>query len=135
LVHTGNDPEEDSDREPEPPIKVVEKAGPRHGKRDVPTQPRAGNVVNARGGRGVRFAGNELGSGLLTLPDALQSCLVQLYLRQLISDFLYLAFRDRNAGAQNNRAKPTDEITRDVKNRDFRGNRVRDDRHSRTDRV
>jgi plasminogen activator inhibitor 1 RNA-binding protein len=135
LVDTGNDPGEDSDREPEPPVKAVEKAAPRHGKRDVPTQPRAGNVVNARGGRGGRFAGNELGNGLLTLPDSLRFSLVQLCLRQLTSDFLYLAFRDRNAGAYNNRAKPTDEITRDGKNRDFRGNRIRDDRHSRTDRV
>jgi len=53
-----------------------------------------------------------------------------------------LAFRDRNAGAYNNRAKPTDEIPHEgripvtgVKNRDIRANRTRDDRHSRTDRV
>ena len=124
----GNDPEEDSDREPEPLVKVVDKTAPRHGKRDVPTQPRAGNIVSARG-RGGRFTGNEQGN----IPDP--TCL-----RDLMS--VCLAFRDRNAGAYNNRAKPTDEIPREgrvpvtgVKNRDTRGNRTRDDRHSRTDKV
>lgn len=35
-VATGNDHEYDSDKEPEPPVKTVEKIVPRAGKRDAP---------------------------------------------------------------------------------------------------
>lgn len=51
-----------------------------------------------------------------------------------------LAFRDRNAGSQNNRNRPTDGPSDRAppaahRNRDTRGNNIRDDRHSRTDRA
>lgn len=54
----------------------------------------------------------------------------------------YLAIRDRDAGAQANRSRPTDEAPREggatrgggVKNRDGRGNLIRDDRQPRSDR-
>lgn len=51
-----------------------------------------------------------------------------------------IAFRDRNAGSQNNRNRPTDGPSDRAqpaahKNRDARGNMIREDRHSRTDRV
>ena len=139
MDYTGDDPEEDSDREPEPLVKVADKTAPRHGKRDVTTQARGGNIVNARG-RGGRFTGNEQGNMLLVLSAAIVVFPDPTCLHHLTS--VCLAFRDRNAGAHNNRAKPTDEISREghvpvtaVKNRDIRGNRIRDDRHSRTDKV
>ncbi|OKL60296.1 hypothetical protein UA08_04073 [Talaromyces atroroseus] len=103
----GNDPELDSDREPEPPTKTIDKPAARHGKRDAPreapsappTAPRGG----ARGGRGGRGNGNE---------DA---------------------FRDRNAGSYNNRNRPVDEVKeagrRGYRGRDDRGARTRTDRH------
>lgn len=58
---SGNDPELDSDREPEPPTKTIDKPAARHGKRDAPreapaapatapTAPRGG--ARGRGGRG-----------------------------------------------------------------------------------
>ncbi|KAL1955194.1 hypothetical protein VTO42DRAFT_8959 [Malbranchea cinnamomea] len=100
----GNDPELDPDRPPSPPVKVVDKTAPRHGKRNVAPEPK-GNPSLARPPR--QYGGNEG------------------------------AFRDRNAGSQANRAKPTDEAPRTRRpfaggrNRDFRGN-VRDDRHSRS---
>lgn len=103
----GNDPELDSDREPEPPTKTVDKPAARHGKRDAPreapaapsapTAPRGG----ARGGRGR--GGNDE------------------------------AFRDRNAGSYNNRNRPVDEVKeagrRGYRGRDDRGARTRTDRH------
>ncbi|PGH18882.1 hypothetical protein AJ80_04300 [Polytolypa hystricis UAMH7299] len=109
----GNDPELDPDRPPAPPLEVADKPVIRHGKRDGTTEPRASKPENARaprGGRGGRFGGSEG------------------------------AFRDRNAGAQHNRGKPVGEHPRDiptgvVKNRDDRGNLLRDDRHSRQDRT
>jgi plasminogen activator inhibitor 1 RNA-binding protein len=105
----GNDPELDSDREPEPPTKTIDKPAQRHGKRDAPkeapsaaptpTAPRGG----ARGGRGGREGGNEG------------------------------AFRDRNAGSYNNRNRPVDEVKeagrRGYRGRDDRGARTRTDRH------
>ncbi|PSK60270.1 hypothetical protein B9Z65_1168 [Elsinoe australis] len=131
----GNDPELDSDREPDPPTKVVDKNLPRTGKRATggDTAPaRAGRGENAaRGGRD-NFTGNER------------------------------AIRDKTAGAVQNRQKPTDDGLRQDRHRDrlrepnehrdvggrgrssrggsqgyasrgMRGTRTaRDDRHSRT---
>lgn len=79
----GNDPEEDSDREPEPPTKVKDKPVARSGKRDASDAPpaRASGTTSAtegrggsRGGRGGRGRGGN---------DA--------------------AFNDRDAGASANR--------------------------------
>ncbi|KAI9775910.1 MAG: hypothetical protein M1839_000699 [Geoglossum umbratile] len=54
----GNDPEEDSDRDPEPPTKAVEKTLPRTAGRKVPEA--APSAPRARGGRrGGGFTGNE----------------------------------------------------------------------------
>ncbi|EGD94952.1 Telomere and ribosome associated protein Stm1 [Trichophyton interdigitale] len=105
----GNDPELDPNREPEPPVQVVDKTAPRRGKRDGPNEPRDA-VAPPRGNRGPRLPGNEQ------------------------------AFRDRNAGSQNNRNRPTDGPSDRAppaahRNRDTRGNNIRDDRHSRTDRA
>jgi plasminogen activator inhibitor 1 RNA-binding protein len=60
LTSTGNDPELDPDREPAPPTKVADKPAPRHGKRDVPTEPPRANPTAARG-RGQRLPANEAG--------------------------------------------------------------------------
>lgn len=103
----GNDPELDPNREPEPPTRAVDRPIPRVGKRDAPkeapSQPRL-SENNAR--RGGRQAGNEA------------------------------AFRDRNAGSRQNREKPIDE-GKEPQRRAFhargeRGERVRNDRQSRT---
>ncbi|KIW73886.1 hypothetical protein PV04_01967 [Phialophora macrospora] len=57
----GNTSDQDSDREPEPPTKTVDKTAPRHGKRDAPKEApappadRAG--VAPRGGRGGQRSG------------------------------------------------------------------------------
>ncbi|KAK2757226.1 hypothetical protein FQN54_004740 [Arachnomyces sp. PD_36] len=101
----GNDPEQDSDREPEPPTKAIDKPSARFGKRDAPktapepTTTRGGAGAGRGGGRRGGFSGNEE------------------------------AFRDRGAGAHNNRRKPTDETYSGGRGR---GGRGRDDRHSRT---
>ncbi|EGC43501.1 elicitor protein [Histoplasma capsulatum var. duboisii H88] len=108
----GNDPEEDSDREPSPPTSAVTKPGPRYGKREGPSEPpRAANpaLARPRGGRGGRY-GNEQ------------------------------AFRDPEASARANRKKPVDAPLPDVptgvvKNRDARGNLLREDRTNRSDRT
>ncbi|EEH39879.2 hypothetical protein PAAG_02068 [Paracoccidioides lutzii Pb01] len=111
----GNDPEEDSDREPSPPTSAVDKTGPRHGKRDgLSDPPRTSNQTSARssnrGGRGGRYGGNEQ------------------------------AFRDREAGSRSNRGRPVDGPhqhipTGVVKNRDDRGHLLRGDRANRSDRT
>ncbi|PGH18133.1 hypothetical protein AJ79_00762 [Helicocarpus griseus UAMH5409] len=111
----GNDPELDPDlKEPEPPTRAIDKPVARHGKRDAPAEPRAAaaptSTRGGRGGRGGRFAGNEQ------------------------------AFRDREAGSRTNRGKvveanPRDVPTGVVKNRDVRGNLLREDRHNRQDRT
>lgn len=58
---TGNDPEEDSDREPEPAPKVAEKTLPRSSKRNAPdvapSESRGGGEAE-RGGRGGRRGGH-----------------------------------------------------------------------------
>ncbi|PNS20081.1 hypothetical protein CAC42_5531 [Sphaceloma murrayae] len=125
-----NDPELDSDREPEPPTKAVDKNLPRSGKRAT-----GGDVAPARAGRGEsaarggrdNFTGNER------------------------------AIRDKTAGAVQNRQKPTDDGLRQDRqrvrdpndaggrgrgsrggsqgyaSRGMRGGRTsRDDRHSKT---
>ena len=64
----GNNSEEDSDKEPEPPTKVADKPTARHGKRDAPkeapSEPRAAAAGGDRGGRGGRrggFTGSDQG--------------------------------------------------------------------------
>jgi hypothetical protein len=62
LTHAlGNDPDEDSDREPAPPPKVVEKSLPRSSKRNAPEVPPSESRRGAeseRGGRGGRRGGH-----------------------------------------------------------------------------
>ncbi|KMU85213.1 hypothetical protein CIHG_02996 [Coccidioides immitis H538.4] len=104
----GNDPELDPDREPQPPVKVVDKTAPRHGKREGPVQPRGSNPALSRGG--PRYTGNER------------------------------AFREGAANSRANRSRPAEEAPRapyvgGVKNRDQRGNLIREDRRSKTDRT
>ncbi|OAX76894.1 hypothetical protein ACJ72_08813, partial [Emergomyces africanus] len=109
-----NDPEEDSDREPEPPTSAITKSAPRHGKREGPSEPpRAANPANARAPRSARGGG----------PYGNEQ-----------------AFRDRDASARANRSKPVDAPQPDiptgvVKNRDVRGNLLREDRTNRSDRT
>jgi len=117
----GNDPEEDSDREPEAPVNVVDKTPARTDKRSQPREaPSApSGVEGGRGGRRGGFTGNEA------------------------------AIRDRNAGSSNNRGKPVDDQDRhsnrvagdraqgtyEGRGRGGRGGRgrgpPRDDRHSK----
>lgn len=94
-----------------------------------------------RGGRRGGFTGNEEGKVfflfvcfyyLLSFP--IEFCglcfwFIILYHLMLI---IRIAFRDRNAGAQNNRRKPTDEVHIAARGR---GGRVRDDRRSRTGQM
>ncbi|OJD12019.1 hypothetical protein AJ78_07322 [Emergomyces pasteurianus Ep9510] len=111
----GNDPEEDSDREPEPPTTAITKPAARHGKREGPSEPpRAANPANARAPRPGRGGGGRYGNEQ--------------------------AFRDRDASARANRSKPVDAPLPDiptgvVKNRDVRGNLLREDRTNRSDRT
>jgi len=110
----GNDHDEDSDKEPEPPVKVVDKPLARTSKRNAPAEAPASKAPAPAAGRGGRrggFSGNEG------------------------------AFRDRTAGSANNRSKPTDDNiqqdrppraqgTYDGRGRG-RGGRGNFDRHSR----
>ncbi|RMD44853.1 hypothetical protein DV735_g332, partial [Chaetothyriales sp. CBS 134920] len=108
----GNTSDQDSDREPEPPTKAVDKPAARHGKRDAPkeapTEPASGTRGRGHGGhRSGGFTGNEA------------------------------AFRDRANRRFNNREQPTTEGqdgTRPVRRggRGDRGPRRGGDRHSRT---
>ncbi|PQE12999.1 hypothetical protein CJF30_00002907 [Rutstroemia sp. NJR-2017a BBW] len=77
----GNDPDQDSDKEPEPPVKVVDKTPARHTKRNATGEaPTAYNpTADGRGARRGGYGGNDA------------------------------AFRDRTAGSANNRGKPTDD--------------------------
>lgn len=63
LTNPGNDPEQDSDREPEPPTKAIDKSAPRTGKRnaagDAPA--RAPPAGAARSGRQEPASANERG--------------------------------------------------------------------------
>lgn len=75
----GNDPDQDSDKEPEPPVKVIDKTPARTTKRNAPSEAPAPKP-HAGSGRGARqYQGNEG------------------------------AFRDRNAGSASNRSKPTED--------------------------
>ncbi|ESZ96924.1 hypothetical protein SBOR_2718 [Sclerotinia borealis F-4128] len=80
----GNDHEYDSDKEPEAPVKVVDKTPARNVKRNATGEAPAAKapVADGRGARRGGFAGNEG------------------------------AFRDRNAGSANNQGKPTDDSVR-----------------------
>lgn len=77
----GNNHDEDSDKEPEPPVKVIDKTPARTSKRNAPAEAPASKAPAASEGRGGRRAqgGNEG------------------------------AFRDRNAGSATNRVKPTED--------------------------
>ncbi|RMZ81016.1 hypothetical protein DV738_g2420, partial [Chaetothyriales sp. CBS 135597] len=108
----GNTSDQDSDREPEPPTKAIDKPAARHGKRDAPkeapTEPASGTRGRGHGGnRSGGFTGNEA------------------------------AFRDRANRRFNNRDQPTtegQEGSRPVRRggRGDRGPRRGGDRHSRT---
>ncbi|KAF1985278.1 hypothetical protein K402DRAFT_394976 [Aulographum hederae CBS 113979] len=82
----GNDLELDPNREPDPPVKVIDKTAPRAGKRNAGPEPPAASATvvpgGVRGGRQDNASGNDG------------------------------AFRDRGAGSYNNRNKPTDERMR-----------------------
>lgn len=77
----GNDHDEDSDKEPEPPVKVIDKTPARTIKRNAPGDAPASKAPAASAGRGVGRRGGIGGNEG--------------------------AFRDRNAGSANNRTKPT----------------------------
>jgi len=111
----GNDHDEDSDKEPEPPTKAIDKTPARTTKRNATGEAPAAKAPVAsegRGGRRGNFNGNEG------------------------------AFRDRNAGSASNRGKPTGDEPRgdrppraqgtyDGRGRGRGGNR-NFDRHSRS---
>lgn len=103
----GNDHDEDSDKEPEPPVKVVDKTPARTTKRNAADEAPASKapVSDNRGSRRGGPSGNEG------------------------------AFRDRNVGASANRSKPigdADRGGRGGRGRGDRGPRRGGDRHSRT---
>lgn len=102
----GNDHDEDSDKEPQPPTKAIDKTLPRSTKKVAPEQPARGGAAGGRGGRRGGYSGNEG------------------------------AIRDRDAGAQQNRGKPTDETDRPRRGRGAMrgGGRGRDIRDTRDDR-
>jgi len=103
----GNDHDEDSDKEPEPPVKVVDKTPARTTKRNASDEAPASKapVSDNRGNRRGGPTGNEG------------------------------AFRDRNAGASANRSKPIGDVAdrggRGGRGRGDRGPRRGGDRHSR----
>jgi len=106
----GNNHDEDSDKEPEPPVKVIDKTPARTTKRNAPAEAPASKAP--QGDRGSRRPAHQGNEG---------------------------AFRDRNAGSANNRGKPTDDGVRDDRHprtRGTYGGRGRGasqmDRHSRT---
>jgi len=107
----GNNHDEDSDKEPEPPVKVIDKTPARTTKRNAPAEAPAPKALVASDGRGSRRGGYQGNEG---------------------------AFRDRTAGSANNRGKPVDEVAggeRRIRT-DGRGGRgggrQNFDRHSRT---
>lgn len=61
---TGNDPELDPNRAPEPPTKALDKPAPRVGKRDAPKEAPSQPRENT-GRRGQRFQGNEAGMSVI----------------------------------------------------------------------
>eukprot|EP00918_Siedleckia_nematoides_P047636 GHVU01104338.1.p1 GENE.GHVU01104338.1~~GHVU01104338.1.p1 ORF type:complete len:347 (+),score=72.29 GHVU01104338.1:159-1199(+) len=103
----GNDHDEDSDKEPEPPVKVIDKTPARTTKRNAGDEAPAAKapITDNRGSRRGGASGNEG------------------------------AFRDRNAGSSANRSKPIGEADRGGRGgrgRGDRGPRRGGDRHSRT---
>ncbi|KAK5062849.1 hypothetical protein LTR84_004924 [Exophiala bonariae] len=111
----GNTSDQDSDREPEPPTKTIEKPTARLGKRDAPASAPADSGVSSRGGRGGRRGGGFSGSEA--------------------------AYRNRTTGRNYNRDQGTGEKTEDGNRGARRGGRGSGgprrggDRHSRTDRA
>jgi len=103
----GNDHDEDSDKEPEPPTKTVDKPLARTSKRNAPdvapggASERTGGDRGGRGGRRGGFTGNEE------------------------------AYRDRNAGSSINRGKSTEDSGRGGRGRGRGGRGGYGDRHSR----
>lgn len=69
---TGNDPELDPNRAPEPPTKALDKPAPRVGKRDAPKEAPAQQQQQPQqprentGRRGQRFQGNEAGMCMIS---------------------------------------------------------------------
>ncbi|KAL3426773.1 elicitor protein [Phlyctema vagabunda] len=78
----GNDHDQDSDKEPDAPVKVVDKTPARTTKRNATGEAPATKAPAASEGRGGRRGGYNGNEG---------------------------AFRDRNAGSANNRGKPTED--------------------------
>ncbi|KAJ6004913.1 hypothetical protein N7540_012712 [Penicillium herquei] len=101
----GNDPELDPSRPPAPPARAVDRPAPRVGKRDAPKEAPAASASAPRSENNGRRGGR-----VNTGNDA--------------------AFRDRNAGRNNNRSKPTEEGEQPSRPRGNRG--PRGDRQSRT---
>lgn len=70
TVVSGNTSDQDSDREPSPPLKTVEKPSGRSGKRDAPkdapTEPAQSGGRGGRGGRRGGFTGSEEGMSPIT---------------------------------------------------------------------
>jgi plasminogen activator inhibitor 1 RNA-binding protein len=66
---TGNDHDEDSDKEPEPPVRVIDKTPARTTKRNAPGEAPASKapVADGRGARRGGYQGNEGGMSDLTL--------------------------------------------------------------------
>lgn len=63
-VNLGNDPEQDPDREPEPPTKVADRPVQRSGKRNAGGEaPAGGNERPAGSGRGARGENYNRGDG------------------------------------------------------------------------
>ncbi|KAJ5609159.1 hypothetical protein N7528_009726 [Penicillium herquei] len=100
----GNDPELDPSRPPAPPARAVDRPAPRVGKRDAPKEAPAAAAAPRSENNNRR--GGRVNNG----NDA--------------------AFRDRNAGRNNNRSKPTEEGEQPSRPRGNRG--PRGDRQSRT---
>ncbi|KIN06104.1 hypothetical protein OIDMADRAFT_176207 [Oidiodendron maius Zn] len=104
----GNTHDEDSDREPDPPVKVVDKTPARTTKRNAGGEAPTSKAHVATDGRGARRGGLQGNEG---------------------------AFRDRNAGSAANRGKPTDEAEGGRRGRggyEGRGRGRPFDRHSRS---
>ncbi|KAL9135840.1 MAG: hypothetical protein Q9175_002960 [Cornicularia normoerica] len=103
----GNDSDQDSDKEPAPPLEVADKPVARHGKRDAPaTAPSEARGRAAGGERGGR-AGRSRGRGAFSGNDG--------------------ALRDREAGSMNNRDKPiNDGLRQDRHPNRIEGGRDRD---------
>ncbi|WEW55208.1 hypothetical protein PRK78_000637 [Emydomyces testavorans] len=106
----GNDAEFDPEQEPQPPVKVADKSAPRHGKRDMPAQPRGSNPALSRGG--PRYTGNER-----AFRDGAAGSRAN---RSRPTDDVPHTGQGPVGG---------------VKNRDQRGHLIREDRRSKTDRV